>query len=102
MTTTPTPKPEVTNWAVSSTSRDSQSSNEKTEPGMTPSSPFSVILELEVPIPFRALADLVRSLDAEQIQAVAMAQLEWGDDQNLTHYILETIALALEAFEDAD
>lgn len=73
--------------------------DETTASGTTTTSPFRVVMEVEVPVPFQALADLVRSLDADEIQAIALAKLSWGDDRNLTRYILETIALALEAFD---
>ena len=101
MTTTPMPSPGETNLVDSSTRKVQADSRLQTESDTTPKSPFSIILEVEVPIPYQALANLIRSLDAEEIQAVAMAKLQWGDDQNLTRYILETIALGLEAF-DAD
>ena len=91
----------MTNSVDSSTSKPPESGLPTGEPDTTPSKPFSVVLEVEVPIPFQALADLVRSLDANTIEGVAMGMLEWGDDKNLTFYILETIAQALEAF-DAD
>lgn len=92
----------MTNSVDSSTSKPQESLPQTGEPDMTPKSPFSVVLEVEVPIPFHALAQLVRSLDAKTIEGIAMGMLEWGDDKNITTYILETIAAALEAMEDAD
>jgi len=91
----------VTNFPASSTSKPLENLLPTTESDTTPRSPFSVVLEVEVPIPFQALAQLVRSLDANQIEGIALGMLEWGDDKNMTAYILETIAQALEAF-DAD
>ncbi len=81
-----------------------------TKPAPTPSeskqesatTPFSVVLEVEVPIPFQALAQLVRSLDSNEIEKIALAKLGWGSEHSITHYILETIADALEAFGNAD
>lgn len=89
----------MTNFPVSSTSRLPENGPQMTESDTTPKSPFSVVLEVEVPIPFGALAQLVRSLDAREIEGIALGMLEWGDDKNLTAYILETIAQALEAFD---
>jgi hypothetical protein len=64
--------------------------------------PFSVVLEVEVPIPFQALAQLVRSLDSSEIERVALSKLGWGSNQTITYYVLETIADALEALGNAD
>jgi hypothetical protein len=88
-------------------------SQSSTKPEQTPSEstpgsattlglPSVVVLEIAVPVPYQALADLVRRINVQELEAIALARLGWGDEGNVTYYIVQTIADVLEAMGNAD